>query len=132
MFQNMFPSINVRTAQLRNCQRVVLLDYNKETGRIQFRHFAIYATPVGISKGLKKLVGAGSHLPNLGGLADISEVLQRGAMGYGSESEAEVGIPLQPGPLRGLQEAAPSHTPFPRGTWGNAAGRASLCICRCG
>lgn len=37
MFQNMFPSINVQTVRLGNIQRVVMLNYDKETKRIQFR-----------------------------------------------------------------------------------------------
>ena len=33
-FQNMFPSINVKTVQLSECRRVVLFHYKKENGTV--------------------------------------------------------------------------------------------------
>lgn len=35
LFQNLFPPINVQTVRLSMCQRVVLLNYDKDTNRIQ-------------------------------------------------------------------------------------------------
>jgi ribosome biogenesis protein SSF1/2 len=36
-FQNLFPAINVRKVKLSTCQRAVLIDYDKTTGRFQAR-----------------------------------------------------------------------------------------------
>ena len=67
--QHLFPSINVATIQLNQCRRVVLCDYNKETGEVDIRHYAIRAQPTGISKNIKKLLTQSSKvIPNLGGL----------------------------------------------------------------
>lgn len=86
MFQNLFPTLNVTNVRLGACQRVVLLDYQKNSGRILFRHFSIYVTPSGVSKGVKTLVGR-KALPDMSDMADVSEFLTKS--GYGSESEGE-------------------------------------------
>ena len=75
-FQNMFPSINVKTVRLNDCRRVVLFHYRKEDGLVDMRHFAIRAAPVGISRNIKKILQA--RIPNLGDLQDISQFLQGG------------------------------------------------------
>ncbi|KAK9835617.1 hypothetical protein WJX74_004263 [Apatococcus lobatus] len=85
LFQNLFPTINVQGVKLSDCQRVVLLSHNPETGRISFRHYSIVAKPSGVSKGVKSIVGR--RLPDLSRLHDVSELLTTG--GYGSESEGE-------------------------------------------
>eukprot|EP00244_Chara_vulgaris_P009917 TRINITY_DN4367_c0_g1_i6.p1 TRINITY_DN4367_c0_g1~~TRINITY_DN4367_c0_g1_i6.p1 ORF type:complete len:483 (+),score=105.75 TRINITY_DN4367_c0_g1_i6:59-1450(+) len=85
MFQNMFPAINVNTVKLANCRRVLLLNYNKDTERIDFRHFLITAQPIGVARNIRKLVQK-HQVPDLGGLQDVSEFLRSG---YGSESEVE-------------------------------------------
>ncbi|KAI7992317.1 Peter Pan-like protein [Camellia lanceoleosa] len=46
MFQNIFPAIDVNTVKLSSCQRIVLLNYNKETKLIDFRHYSIRLQPV--------------------------------------------------------------------------------------
>ena len=67
--QHLFPSIDVTTVQLKECRRVVLCDYNKETGEVDVRHYAIKAQPTGISRSLKKLMtNSTKMIPNLGGL----------------------------------------------------------------
>ncbi|EIE18463.1 Brix-domain-containing protein, partial [Coccomyxa subellipsoidea C-169] len=86
LFQNLFPAINVQTANLSSCQRVVLLSYDKETRRISFRHYGISAAPSGVTKSVKSLV-ARRQLPDMGSLQDVSEFLTKS--GYGSESEGE-------------------------------------------
>ncbi|KAK4776887.1 hypothetical protein SAY86_005575 [Trapa natans] len=48
MFQNIFPAIDVNTVKLSSCQRVVLLNYNKETKLIDFRHCSIRLQQGGI------------------------------------------------------------------------------------
>ncbi|KAK9807808.1 hypothetical protein WJX72_010030 [[Myrmecia] bisecta] len=86
LFQNLFPPINVRTVKLGACQRVVLLNYDKDTKRISFRHYNIVAQPSGVSKSVKALVGR-KNLPDMSNMRDISEFLTKS--GYGSESEGE-------------------------------------------
>ncbi len=87
-FQNMFPSINVKTVKLSECRRVVLFHYNKEDGSVQMRHYAIKASPVGINKNIKKILQ--SKVPNLGHLQDISEFLENSnAGGNASDSEPD-------------------------------------------
>ncbi|XP_040917840.1 suppressor of SWI4 1 homolog isoform X2 [Toxotes jaculatrix] len=85
MFQNMFPSINVHKVSLNNIKRCVLLDYNPESQEIEFRHYSLKVVPVGMSRGVKKLMQ--EKFPNMSKFEDISELLIKGA--NLSESEAE-------------------------------------------
>ncbi|XP_070703580.1 suppressor of SWI4 1 homolog [Pempheris klunzingeri] len=85
MFQNMFPSINVHKVSLNNIKRCVLLNYNPATQEIEFRHYSLKVVPVGMSRGVKKLMQ--EKFPNMSKLEDISELLMKGA--NLSESEAE-------------------------------------------
>ncbi|KAM3598695.1 uncharacterized protein V6R79_021448 [Siganus canaliculatus] len=85
MFQNMFPSINVHKVNLNNIKRCVLLNYNPETQEIEFRHYSLKVVPVGMSRGVKKLMQ--EKFPNMSKFEDISELLMKGA--NLSESEAE-------------------------------------------
>ncbi len=87
-FQHMFPTINVKTVKLSECRRVVLFNFNKEDGSVELRHYAIRATPVGISRSVKKVLQ--SKIPDLGELQDISQFIE-GQCGMGglSDSEAE-------------------------------------------
>ncbi len=56
MLQNMFPSINVNSVRVNSIRRCVLMDYQKETGMVEFRHYTIKAVPVGVSRAVKKIV----------------------------------------------------------------------------
>ena len=56
MFQNMFPSINVTTVKLNAIRRCVLLNYDQESGTVEFRHYTIKVVPVGMSKPIKKIL----------------------------------------------------------------------------
>ncbi|KAK7940480.1 hypothetical protein WMY93_003806 [Mugilogobius chulae] len=85
MFQNMFPSINVHKVNLNNIKRCVLLNYNQESEEIEFRHYSLKVVPVGMSRGVKKLMQ--ERFPNMNKFEDISELLIKGA--NLSESEAE-------------------------------------------
>lgn len=87
MFQNLFPSLNIQKVHLSEIRRCVLLSYNSETKTIDFRHYNIQAAPIGISRGVKKLIQ--TKLPNMSQLSDISDYVLRGGCGYGSESEGE-------------------------------------------
>ncbi|XP_044736546.1 protein Peter pan [Chrysoperla carnea] len=85
MFQNMFPTINLNTVNLNTIRRCVLMNYNSQTKLIDFRHYIIKAIPVGVSKGVKKVIQG--KVPNLAKCNDISEFFTKTA--YLSESEAE-------------------------------------------
>lgn len=87
MFQNMLPSINIKTVKLSECRRVVLFHYRKEDGLVEMRHYAIRATPVGINRGIKKLLQG--KIPNLSKLEDVSEYMDGQGLGAASDSEAE-------------------------------------------
>ncbi|XP_010899504.2 suppressor of SWI4 1 homolog [Esox lucius] len=85
MFQNMFPSINVHTVALNTIKRCVLLNYDPVSQEIEFRHYSLKVVPVGMSRGVKKLMQ--EKFPNMSKFEDISELLMKGA--NLSESEAE-------------------------------------------
>lgn len=85
MFQNMFPKINLTNVDLNNIRRCVLLNYNSTTDLIDFRHYIIKVVPVGVSKGVKKVIQG--KIPDLSKCNDISEFFTRGAIL--SESEME-------------------------------------------
>ncbi|XP_075715072.1 suppressor of SWI4 1 homolog [Rhinoderma darwinii] len=85
MFQNMFPSINVHKVNLNTIRRCILINYNDDTQLLEFRHYSLKVVPVGMSKGMKKLLQ--EKFPNMSRWEDISELLVKGA--NLSESEAE-------------------------------------------
>ncbi|XP_010280749.1 PREDICTED: suppressor of SWI4 1 homolog, partial [Phaethon lepturus] len=85
MFQNMFPSINVHRVNLNSIKRCLLISYDTETQLLNFRHYSVKVVPVGMSKGLKKLLQ--EKFPNMSRLEDISELLVKDI--NLSESEAE-------------------------------------------
>ncbi|XP_074647043.1 suppressor of SWI4 1 homolog [Tubulanus polymorphus] len=88
MFQNMFPSININKVKLADIKRTLLLQYDPETKNIDLRHYNVRAVPVGMSRGVKKLIK--SKLPDLGAYEDVSEFILRGNL---SESEVELDGP---------------------------------------
>ena len=99
-FQNMFPAINVATVKLKDCRRVVLFhlleaEEEKETEepassstiqddtsgkksqklqqRIEVRHYAIKATPVGVNRKVRRLIQ--TKIPNLKNVNDIADYI---------------------------------------------------------
>ncbi|KAL9397345.1 hypothetical protein Peur_011598 [Populus x canadensis] len=86
MFQNIFPAIDINTIKLSSCQRIVLLNYNKDTKLIDFRHYSIKLQPVGVSRRLRKFV-QNRQVPDLRNLQDVSDFVTKA--GYGSESEGD-------------------------------------------
>ncbi len=56
MLQNMFPSINVNTVKVNSIRRCVLLNYDPESGLVDFRHYTIKVVPVGVSRAVRKIV----------------------------------------------------------------------------
>uniref|UniRef100_A0A7S3Q262 Brix domain-containing protein n=1 Tax=Chaetoceros debilis TaxID=122233 RepID=A0A7S3Q262_9STRA len=108
-FQNMFPALNVATVKLRDCRRVVLFNFLRrqddgtnangqeiEDEEVEIRHYAVRATPVGITKKVRRIIQA--KIPNLSKLEDISDWITGttasgdpapAASGAMSDSEAE-------------------------------------------
>ncbi|MBO8794345.1 hypothetical protein INO28_14225, partial [Staphylococcus aureus] len=71
MFQNMFPSINIHQLNLNCIKRCVLLNYDPVSQEVEFRHYSLKVVPVGMSRGVKKLMQ--EKFPNMSKLEDISE-----------------------------------------------------------
>ncbi|KAJ7977568.1 PETER PAN-like protein [Quillaja saponaria] len=86
MFQRIFPDIDINTVKLSSCQRIVLLNYNKDTKLIDFRHYSIRLQPVGVSRRIRKFV-QNHQVPDLRNLQDVTDFVTKA--GYGSESEAD-------------------------------------------
>ncbi|EOX95080.1 PETER PAN-like protein isoform 2 [Theobroma cacao] len=86
LFKNIFPDIDINTVKLSSCQRIVLLNYNKDTKLIDFRHYSIRLQPVGVSRRIRKFV-QNHQVPDLRNLQDVSDFVTKS--GYGSESEAD-------------------------------------------
>lgn len=105
MFQNIFPSIDINTVsllpknrvyavtivcnlfqlsdgeiicqvKLSTCQRLVLLNYNKDTKLIDFRHYSIRLQPVGVSRRIRKFV-QNHKVPDLRNLQDVSDFVTK-------------------------------------------------------
>jgi len=92
MFQNMFPTISVANTDLRDCKRVVLLKFNKDTQRVELRHYRITLTHVNVSRTVKRVISnrIGDHLKNYNDVADF--VLFGGdALSSGSEADDPTG-----------------------------------------
>ncbi|XP_043938260.1 suppressor of SWI4 1 homolog [Protopterus annectens] len=73
MFQNLFPYINVNKTNLNTIKRCLLINHNPDLQQIDFRHYSIKVVPVGMSKGVKKLLQ--EKFPNMSRFEDISELL---------------------------------------------------------
>ena len=71
-FQAMFPSINLKTVDVEQCRRVLLLSYDSESGLVNLRHFAIRTKAAGVSKVVKRL-SKRRKIPNLGKAEDIAD-----------------------------------------------------------
>lgn len=76
-----FPCLNVilmaiLQVKLSSCQRIVLLNYNKDTKLIDFRHYSIRLQPVGVSKRIRKFV-QNHQVPDLKNLQDVSDFITK-------------------------------------------------------
>jgi ribosome biogenesis protein SSF1/2 len=89
MFQNMFPPVNVNTVKLSATQRVLLVDYDRASGRFRLRHYSISAKQLGVNRRLRRLLTK-REVPDLGGCDDVADFLARGT-GDASDSEGEDG-----------------------------------------
>jgi ribosome biogenesis protein SSF1/2 len=91
MVQNMFPAIDVKEIKLGECRRVVIFNYDSANDAIEFRHYFVTASPVGINKSVKRVIKA--RIPNLHNLRDISDMIYAQGTNYDtSDSEAEDGV----------------------------------------
>lgn len=88
-FQNLFPATNVFTVKLQDCRRVALFHYDETNDSIEWRHYAITATPVGVNRRVKRLITTKHKLPNLHHCQDIAEYLDGNLSDAPSDSEAE-------------------------------------------
>lgn len=101
-FQNMYPAINVASVKLKDCRRVVLFhlldseNTDQEGGvkhqRVEVRHYAIKAAPVGINRKVRRLIQ--TKIPNLHNVQDIADYISGSASAYSnvdaaSDSEPE-------------------------------------------
>lgn len=87
MFQNLFPTINVYKVGLNTIKRCVLINYSPASQTLEVRHYSIKVVPVGMSRGIKKLLQ--EKFPNMNRFEDISELLQKGANLSDSEAEQD-------------------------------------------
>ncbi|KAM3292074.1 hypothetical protein ACQJBY_036161 [Aegilops geniculata] len=85
-FRHLVPAIDTDTVKLSTCQRILLLQYDKETEAIEFRHYSIKLQPVGVSRKIRKLM-QNNQVPDLRDLKDVSDYVTKA--GYGSESEPD-------------------------------------------
>jgi ribosome biogenesis protein SSF1/2 len=105
MFQGIFPPITVEKVRsfladmsyadyqsaLPTFRRVLLLSYNHSTNLISMRHFTISVKPHGVSRRVRKVLGATTNsktrkTPNLSSADDIADYLLRRTGTPGSEA----------------------------------------------
>jgi ribosome biogenesis protein SSF1/2 len=72
-FKQMFPSIPVEEVNLDNCKRTVLIDYNKDTDIVEFRHYLIKSYIPGLQKKISRIIQKNETM--FGEYKDISECL---------------------------------------------------------
>jgi ribosome biogenesis protein SSF1/2 len=72
--------------RLANCRRVVLINYNTDSDTIDFRHYEISAVPVGLTKGIRKIIKG--KLVDLHSRDDIADYVDN--PNTMSDSEAEL------------------------------------------
>lgn len=68
--------ISMYQVKLSSCQRIVLLNYNKDTKLIDFRHYSIRLQPVGVTRRLRKFV-QNHQVPDLRNLQDVSDFVTK-------------------------------------------------------
>jgi len=86
VFQNMFPGLDITNMRLADCRRVVLINYNADSDTIDFRHYLISAVPVGLTKGIRKIIKG--NLVDLHNREDIADYVDN--PNTLSDSEAEL------------------------------------------
>lgn len=119
-FQNMFPPLNLTTMKLSAIKRCVLFSFNPATNLVDMRHFAISLVPVGVNKGVKKLVQR--KIPDMSKLEDISDFITKSQALSDSEfddeeTHVELSQPLKRGNVDSGQSAIRLHELGPRITF---------------
>ena len=119
-FQNMFPPLNLTTMKLASIKRCVLFSYNPVTHLVDMRHYALGLVPVGVNKGIKKIVQR--KIPDMSKLEDISELITKSQALSDSEFEdeethVELSQPLKRGNVDSGQSAIRLHELGPRITF---------------
>jgi len=95
-FQHLFPPLSARITSVSSISRVLLFNCTQipsstvqvPSDIIDFRHFSISTTPVGLPRAVRKTSAKTSTLPNLGKLEDVAEFVLVGN-DYDSTSEVE-------------------------------------------
>lgn len=119
-FQNMFPPLNLTTMKLSSIKRCVIFSYNPATNLVDMRHYAISLVPVGVNKGIKKIVQR--KIPDMSKLEDISEFITKNQALSDSEfddeeTHVELSQPLKRGNVDSGQSAIRLHELGPRVTF---------------
>ena len=60
-----------KQVKLSECRRVLLFSFNAETEYVEMRHYVINASPVGLTRSVKKIIKA--NIPDLNKFTDISD-----------------------------------------------------------
>uniref|UniRef100_A0A0E0KDK7 Brix domain-containing protein n=1 Tax=Oryza punctata TaxID=4537 RepID=A0A0E0KDK7_ORYPU len=84
--RHMTPTIDPVTVKLSTCQRILLIQFDREKEIINFRHYSIKLQPVGVTRKIRKLM-QNNQVPDLRDLNDVSDYVTKA--GYGSESEVD-------------------------------------------
>lgn len=119
-FQNLFPPLNLTTMKLSSIKRCVLFSYNPVTNLVDMRHYAIALVPVGVNKGIKKLVQR--KIPDMSKLEDISDFITKSQVLSDSEFDDEethvqLSQPMKRGNVDSGQSAIRLHELGPRITF---------------
>lgn len=85
LLQGMFPAIKVSTMKQSEAKRIVLFNYQKETGMIEIRHYQIQIKTLGISKSVKSIIS--TNIPSLKNYEEVADFIKKGA--FASESDIE-------------------------------------------
>ena len=74
--QNMFPSVNPHSMEIKNKKRVVLFDYDSEEDCIRFRHYRVTTPVSGMNRAMKALL-YDKGVPDLGDMDTMTEFLTK-------------------------------------------------------
>ncbi|RYR22449.1 hypothetical protein Ahy_B03g067734 isoform A [Arachis hypogaea] len=76
LIRNKVMFLSSSWVKLSSSQRIVLLNYNKDTKQIDFRHYSIRLQPVGVSRRIRKFV-QNHQVPDLRNLQDVSDFVTK-------------------------------------------------------
>ncbi|NXX26847.1 SSF1 protein, partial [Nicator chloris] len=68
-----FPLFSPLQLNLNSIRRCLLISYDADSQHLEFRHYSVQVVPVGLSRGLRKLLQ--EKFPNLGRADDVSDLL---------------------------------------------------------